>query len=740
MRRSALLLALLACMGGAISAQTAPPEASVARRWNEALLEGIRSDYARPTVHARNLFHTSVAMYDAWAAYDEAAAPYLLNAGRGGARTDRTACTVGPVPSPLDRERARREAVSYAAYRVLSHRFLNSPGALDTLPLLDSLLAALGYDPAVTTTDVTRPAGLGNAVAACVIAYGMADGANEALGYAIADYAPINPPLVLAEPGNPGLVDPNRWQPLQFETFIDQSGNEVPGGAPTFVGPEWGRVTPFALRGADRQESVRDGAVYPVYHDPGPPPLLDTVAWGGATEAYLAGFALVARWSGHLDPIADVTWDVSPGATGGLTDVDLHARAAGNAVDYDPEGRGALGAGRPLNPRTGRSYPPNPVRRGDFTRVLAEFWADGPASETPPGHWFTILNGVSDDPRLSKRWGGVGPVLADLEWDVKAYLSLGGAMHDAAVAAWGLKGRYDSIRPVSALRAMAERGQSTDPDAPSYHPAGMPLAPGVAELIAEGDPLAGPGGEHVGEVKVRAWLGPDAVEDPETDVAGVGWVRLKTWWPYQRPTFVTPPFAGYVSGHSTFSRAAAEVMERVTGDPFFPGGLGEFIAPAGEFLVFEDGPSETVRLQWATYRDAADQSALSRIWGGIHPPADDLPGRLLGAIVGPQAVDLAASLFEGRATSTITPSSPALVGALAFPTPLAAGRDVFVDAGRGGALAEVEVLDLQGRRVRAGRLDPEGRGQIGTEGLAVGAYVVRVVGGEARSALVHVVR
>jgi len=35
------------------------------------------------------------------------------------------------------------------------------------------------------------------------------------------------------------------------------------------------------------------------------------------------------------------------------------------------------------------------VELGDYGRILAEFWADGPDSETPPGHWFTILNYVS---------------------------------------------------------------------------------------------------------------------------------------------------------------------------------------------------------------------------------------------------------------------------------------------------------------------------------------------------------
>ncbi len=723
--------AALAAVVPLAAAQEGGAERSVARQWNEALLGAIRSDFARPPVHARNLFHVSVAMYDAWAAYDGVARPYLLNQERGGAD-----CAVGAVGVPADREAARAEAVSVAAYGVLSHRFLNSPAALDVLPRFDALLDSLGYGPVDSAADPDTPAGLGNAIAACVVAYGMGDGAGEALGYAYQDYGPVNPPLVLDEPGNPGLEDPNRWQPLLFETFIDQSGNEVPGGSPRFVGPEWGRVAPFALRAEDRTPYDRDGADFSVYLDPGPPPLLDTLAWGGTTEDYLWGFATVARWSGHLDPADDVVWDASPGTTGGLADADLPASPGAYRAFYDAEGRGALGDGRDVNPVTGQAYAPNPVRRGDLARVLAEFWADGPDSETPPGHWFTILNDVADDSRLDKRWEGRGPVLDPLEWDVKAYLALGGAMHDAAVAAWAIKGRYDYVRPVSALRAMAERGQSSDPEAPNYHPGGMPLSSGVAELIGPDDPLAGADGAFVGEVKVRAWRGPDAVGDPEADVAGVGWVRLKAWWPYQRPTFVTPPFAGYVSGHSTFSRAAAEVLERVTGSPFFPGGLGDFEAPAGEFLVFENGPSETIVLQWATYRDAADQSALSRIWGGIHPPADDVPGRRLGAVVGPRAFDRAAALFEGRSTPAEAAPSAHLASVLAYPSPLLAGRPLVIEGA--APHASVGVFDVRGRRVRAARADGDGRARVATDGLAPGAYLVRTDG--ARAVLVHVLR
>ena len=151
--------------------------------------------------------------------------------------------------------------------------------------------------------------------------------------------------------------------------------------------------------------------------------------------------------------------------------------------------------------------------------------------------------------------------------------------------------------------------------------------------------------ENVGKIKLYAWRGPDYVTDPEVDQAGVGWILAERWWPYQRPTFVTPPFAGYVSGHSTYSRAAAEVMTLYTGSEYFPGGKSGFEVKANEFLVFEEGPSVDMTLEWATYRDASDQCSLSRIWGGIHPPADDIPGRLIGMEIGPDAFSLARDYF-----------------------------------------------------------------------------------------------
>ena len=95
--------------------------------------------------------------------------------------------------------------------------------------------------------------------------------------------------------------------------------------------------------------------------------------------------------------------------------------------------------------------------------------------------------------------------------------------------------------------------------------------------------------------------GPEYIFDPDTDVGGVGWILAEDWWPYQRPSFVTPPFAGYVSGHSTFSRAAAEVMTLLTGDAFFFLEVWEsFLQDGTNSLFLKKAPSMDITLQWAT--------------------------------------------------------------------------------------------------------------------------------------------
>jgi hypothetical protein len=604
----AALLAVVLVAGGTVAAlrpwegRSCPPSAvhpewTVARQWNEALLGAIRRALPAPTVHARNLFHTSAAMWDAWATYDPVATGLFVTEKQD----------AGDVPA------ARDEAISYAAYRVLSARYINAVGGDESLSSFADLMDALCYPLDVTTTQGDSPAALGNRIAETVLAQARGDASNEANGYAPIDYEPVNAPLVVAG-DEIEMADPDRWQPLQIENMISQNGIPVVNGVQQAIGPHWGHVTSFAIPpGGD--------AGLPM--DPGAPPRF-------GSDEYRDQAVEVIRLSSQLDPSDSTTIDISPGAMG---DNSLGAND---------------GDGREVNPVSGQPYEPQLVLQADFGRVLAEYWADGPKSETPPGHWNVLANTVGDALGDDLRIGGEGPLVDRLEWDVKTYLALNGAVHDAAIAAWGLKGHYDTARPISMVRYLGSLGQSTDPDAASYHPDGLPLVDGLIELIS--DETTKPGGRHAhlagneGEVAIRSWAGnPD---DPETQVGGVTWIRAVEWLPYQSPTFVSPAFPGYVSGHSAFSRAAAEVLTRMTGSLAFPGGIGSTTREAGS-LAFEDGPTTDIMLQWATFYDAADQAGQSRLWGGIHIGADDFNGRRVGAACGIAAWNRASALFTG---------------------------------------------------------------------------------------------
>ena len=111
-------------------------EWSVARRWDEALLDAIRRALPNPPVHARNLYHTSAAMWDAWATYDATAAGVFF----------REKHTAGNVTA------ARNEAISYAAYRVLMPRFIKAMGADESLSEFADVMDSLCYPVTMTAS------------------------------------------------------------------------------------------------------------------------------------------------------------------------------------------------------------------------------------------------------------------------------------------------------------------------------------------------------------------------------------------------------------------------------------------------------------------------------------------------------------------------------------------------------------------------------------------------------------
>ena len=195
----------------------------------------------------------------------------------------------------------------------------------------------------------------------------------------------------------------------------------------------------------------------------------------------------------------------------------------------------------------------------DLSKVRAEYWADGPASETPPGHWL-LFGGAAARARGYT-----------LDQSVKLTFALANAELDASIAAWNAKRRWDYVRPITAVRTRMK-----------------------------------------GKL-VLAWAGP---------YKGTRLIRGETWHPYQATTFPTPPFPEYVSGHSTFSGAGARVLQSFTGSDLFgarvtvrPG--TSFIEPGATPLL----PTVLVWPTFSSARDDAGMSR--RYGGIHFPDADN---------------------------------------------------------------------------------------------------------------------
>ncbi|MBK8736185.1 MAG: hypothetical protein IPL98_09890, partial [Saprospiraceae bacterium] len=611
---------------------------SIAYVWNNQMLESIKKDFARPPVHARNLYHLSLVFYEVWTIFEKKSNHYILND-----TSSFLDCRIKNFRCIGSKDSAIHKAISYGAYRIINQRFKNSPGYQTILADIDKLMKSFNYNILDNSLDFSNgnAAALGNAIANCIIQYGIKDGSNEENNYASKIYLPINDSMIPTLPGNPNLKHPNRWQPLWLSRNIDQNGNPI-AALQKFQSPEWGNVIPFSL--ANPKNNFREGQIYPIYIDPGSFPLLDTSKITKESEEFKWNMELVLAWSSHLDPNDTTIIDISPNGLGNVKRLPNDVSELSQFYDFKRGGDGSTGY--PSNPYTNLPYKKQMVKRGDYTRAIAQYWADGPETETPPGHWYSIFNKYVTDRIGTKKFAGKDIQISELEWDVKAYLCLGSALHDAAIAAWGIKGWYDGVRPISAIRYMAMKGQSSDPQKPAYHPAGLHLIDGLIELVTDNDPLRGDSLQNINKIKVKVWRGIPNIGDPLTSNAGVGWILAENWWPFQEKTFVSPPFAGYISGHSTFSRAAADILTYITGSNFFPEGYAEFkIYKDNVFLRTEAGPSQDLNLQWATFQDAANQSSLSRIWGGIHPPMDDIPGRKIGIEIAKKVFSKAKKLF-----------------------------------------------------------------------------------------------
>jgi hypothetical protein len=227
----------------------------------------------------------------------------------------------------------------------------------------------------------------------------------------------------------------------------------------------------------------------------------------------------------------------------------------------------------------------------DTQKMVAEFWAGGPGTVSPPGiaivMWNLFMNGLLESHVVM--------------YDTYFFSGLEMAIHvfEAGRLIWGLKKTVMEARPIQEIRA-AFRGQT--------------LKNGFGESV-------------LGE----------------------------SWTPFQESKFITPPFADFPSGHSGFSQVFADVMTkwfgaqipkmpRINGSSDILGLISPmlattlslefptFIMKAGESQIQPGGtvPVNDVILTWTQWQDMADSAGISRKYGGIHATSAHVGSQALG--------------------------------------------------------------------------------------------------------------
>lgn len=234
-------------------------------------------------------------------------------------------------------------------------------------------------------------------------------------------------------------------------------------------------------------------------------------------------------------------------------------------------------------------------------KAVVEFMRDGPRSTGQSGHWLRFAQDVS---RRDKY---------DLDQDVRLFFCVGNTAFDAFIACWEAKRFYDSSRPWTLIRHYY-KGQ-----------------------------------------KIMGYLGP---------CKGVGEIAAEQWHPYSPETFITPPFPGYPSGHSTVSAACAKMLEKFTGSDRFEclevrraGALTEENCDSGRLQMVnglipkvKEG-EEVITLPLPTFTATADLAGISRVMGGYHIQADNIDALALGRKLTDHCWPKYQSYFGGNANN-----------------------------------------------------------------------------------------
>ena len=304
---------------------------------------------------------------------------------------------------------------------------------------------------------------------------------------------------------------------------------------------------------------------------------------------------------------------------------DDGANEAGNFADttgYQPRTSGAPDAWRPIESFGRRQLPTTPQwsRAMPFSLARADEFRPVPPPAPGTAEWSRQIDvliktsgALTDREKAETEYWGIfgmapAPQLIEmtkfvsdtndlrLDDDVKLFFVASNAIFDASIAAWDAKYAYDYVRPITPIRALGDATIS------AWRPRSL------SEALASSTPAAKEDAEH------SVVLPAELAEAPAAD-----------WEPY----LPTPPFPGYISGHSAFTAAWARAMELAIGKPDF-----NFKTTVRHLYVEQRELAEPVTLSYPTFAAAAEEAGISRIWAGVHWPEDNERGLELGRKVG----------------------------------------------------------------------------------------------------------
>ena len=458
-------------------------EASVVSDWNAAALAEVRLSRSLrngPPIVARALAIAHTCMYDAWAAYDDVAV----------STTDPMGSRRRPPDERTDENKAK--AISFAAYRCLRNLYPDGtavPPNADPSVRLNVMLVSLGYNPneACATdedcraADQTTAAGIGNIAAQAVIDARRHDGSNQ--------YGDLPPaPCPVATPLRPWpqpcpavAYGQTTDTPLRTGAYSDYS---LDGVYSPYVplNPLMGYCNPL-VQVCARQDIVDPNQWQPLIFSNGQA-CLDA---GAGTEETCPGIQcfIAPHWE-RVTPFA-LTSSSQFDDVVTIPPPDYLK----NSGRYQDDVNDMIQYSRSLTTQR---------------KLIVEYWADGPSSELPPGHWGIFAQFVSQRDNHT------------IDQDAKMFFAMHNASFDAGIVAWHIKRKYNGVRPITAIR-FAKRGQT-----------------------------------------IYAWGGPGRPIEP---------IPGEKWSPYNPGTNLTPSFPGYFSGHSVFSRSSATVLALFTGSEHF---------------------------------------------------------------------------------------------------------------------------------------------------------------------------